>query len=134
MRATFEKAPPLDGKPTASAMKEAMQAKLHTDVGDALYRRRKAIVEPVHGQVKNRGLGALSLRGLHKARGEWSLIALTHNLLKLHKARRAPRPTPRGPTATAVTTLFSALRQLAPLLGAIFSSPPPQKLLTATGS
>lgn len=96
-----EKKPPLDGKSTARAMKEAMRAKLNTDIGDALYRRRKAIVEPVNGQLKNRGLGALSLRGLHKARGEWSLIALTHNLLKLHRlaalngrSRWALRPPP----------------------------------------
>jgi hypothetical protein len=129
-----EKEPPLDGKCTASAMKETMRAKLHTEVGDALYRRRKAIVEPVNGQIKNRGLGTLSLRGLPKARGEWSLIALTHNLLKLHKARRAPRRPPPVPAATAATTLFSALSQLAALVPALFSCTPAPQMLTATSS
>ena len=129
-----EKEPPIDGKCTASAMKEAMRAKLHTEVGDALYRRRKAIVEPVNGQIKNRGLGTLSLRGLPKARGEWSLIALTHNLLKLHKARRAPRRPPPVPAATAATTLFPALSQLAALVPALFSCTPAPQMLTATSS
>ena len=42
-------------------------------------------VEPVFGQVKEaRGFRRFLLRGLQKVRGEWSLIALTHNLLKLH--------------------------------------------------
>lgn len=43
-------------------------------------------MEPVFGQIKMRGLGRLSLRGLANASGEWALIVLTHNLLKLHKA------------------------------------------------
>lgn len=67
-----------------------------TPQGEALYRRRKAIVEPVFGQIKGRGFGRLSLRGLAQAQGEWTLIALTHNLLKLHKAQRPGRTTPGG--------------------------------------
>ena len=128
-----EKEPPLDGKSTASAMKEAMRAKLNTDVGDALYRRRKAIVEPVNGQIKNRGLGALSLRGMDKARGEWSLIALTHNLLKLHRARRAQRPLSLGPSTTT-RPLFSALQKLAARIRANFRAPWTAQMLTATVS
>ena len=33
-----------------------------------------------------RGFRSFLLRGIQKVRGEWSLIALCHNLLKLHKA------------------------------------------------
>ena len=89
-----EKEPAADATPgTTSPYKAAMQSKLQSAPGEALYRRRKGIVEPVFGQIKNRGLGRLSLRGLDKVRGEWSLITLSHNLLKLHKARaRARRP------------------------------------------
>ena len=129
-----EKEPPSDGKPSASAMKEAMRVKLSTEQGDALYRRRKAIVEPVIGQIKNRGLGRLSLRGLHSAQHEWSLIALSHNLLKLHNARRAQRQSPHGPAAAAAQTLFSALRQLAVLIRTNLTAPFAQQMLTATGS
>ena len=130
-----EKEPPSNEAPAAaSPMKAAMRAKLETELGEALYRRRKAIVEPVIGQIKSRGLGRLSLRGLHKVRQEWSLIALSHNLLKLHKARRAKRQSPPGPVSAVAHTLFSALRQLAARLHANFSAPFPTQMLTATGS
>jgi transposase len=42
------------------------------------------------GQVKQaRGLRQFLLRGIEKVRAEWSLICLTHNLLKLHRATAA---------------------------------------------
>jgi transposase len=68
---------------TASA-KEKMTAKLRTPEGRALYARRKVIVEPVFGQIKGaRGFRRFSMRGREKARGEWRLMCLTHNLLKI---------------------------------------------------
>jgi transposase len=71
--------------PAGLSIKEAMARKLATKSGAAIYSRRKVIVEPVFGQVKEaRGFRRFLLRGLQKVRGEWSLIALTHNLLKLH--------------------------------------------------
>jgi len=64
--------------------KEKMAAKLRTEAGKALYARRKVIVEPVFGQIKGvRGFRRFLLRGLAKVRGEWRLVCLTHNLLKL---------------------------------------------------
>ena len=129
------KEPPSDEQlAAASPMKAAMQAKLQSELGEALYRRRKAIVEPVIGQIKGRGVGRLSLRGLLNAQREWSLIALSHNLLKLHKARRARRQSPHGPATAAARTLVSALRQLAALLRANFSAPCTAQMLTATSS
>ena len=80
-----------------SRAKAEMKRKLSSPEGEAQYRRRKAIVEPVIGQIKNRGLGELLLRGLEKAEGEWALITLSHNLLKLHKARSRPASQPRPP-------------------------------------
>jgi hypothetical protein len=42
------------------------------------------IVEPVFGQIKEaRSFRRFSLRGLRKVRGEWTLVSLCHNLLKL---------------------------------------------------
>lgn len=64
-------------------LKTQMKIKLATDEGKAIYSRRKVIVEPVFGQIKNRGFRQFLLRGLKKVRGEWSLIAMSHNLLKL---------------------------------------------------
>lgn len=64
-----------------------MNAKLQTDQGRAHYARRKAIVEPVFGQIKEcRGFRRFLLRGLQKVIGEWSLVTATHNLLKLHRS------------------------------------------------
>jgi transposase len=66
---------------------EAMRAKLLTAAAQQIYARRKVIVEPVFGQIKEvRGFRRFSFRGLHRVVAEWSLICLTHNLLKLHRA------------------------------------------------
>jgi hypothetical protein len=75
----------------AATAKEKMAAKLRTPAGRALYARRKVIVEPVFGQIKGaRGFRRFLLRGLAKVRGEWRLVCLTHNLLKIWRYRCAP--------------------------------------------
>jgi len=72
--------------PKGSSRVERMQRKLETKVGAAVYALRKTIVEPVFGQIKQaRGFRQFLLRGLEKVRGEWALICMTHNILKLHK-------------------------------------------------
>jgi hypothetical protein len=61
-----------------------MAAKVRTPQGKALYARRKVIVEPVFGQIKEvRGFRRFLLRGLNNIRGAWRLVCLTHNLLKM---------------------------------------------------
>jgi hypothetical protein len=66
-----------------------MAAKLRTPAGQALYTRRKVIVEPVFGQSKEaRGFRRFLLRGLATIRGEWRLVCLTHNLLKIWRYGR----------------------------------------------
>jgi Transposase DDE domain len=63
-----------------------MRTVLAGDHGGGLYRRRKAIVEPVFAQTKhNRRINQFQRRGRSAARSEWRLITATHNLLKLHK-------------------------------------------------
>jgi len=70
---------------------ERMAAKVQTPEGRALYARRKVIVEPVFGQIKEaRGFRRFLLRGLDHIRGEWRLVCLTHNLLKLWRYASAP--------------------------------------------
>jgi transposase len=72
--------------PKDASRVERMARKLKTKVGAAVYARRKCIVEPVFGQIKQaRGFRQFLLRGLEKVRGEWALICMTHNLLKFHK-------------------------------------------------
>ncbi len=67
---------------------EQMRRKLKTAEGQAIYKMRKAIVEPVFGQIKQgRGFRRFSFRGKEKVSAEWQLICLTHNLLKLFRAQ-----------------------------------------------
>ena len=80
-----EPPPTVKGRPPKNlTLKQEMARKLATKPGAKIYSRRKVIVEPVFGQIKNRGFRQFLLRGLAKVRAEWSLICLTHNLLKLH--------------------------------------------------
>jgi len=74
--------------PAGLSVKERMQRKLRTKTGHAVYKMRKAIVEPVFGQVKGaRRFTRFSLRGLVKVCGEWALVATAHNLCRLFAAR-----------------------------------------------
>jgi hypothetical protein len=67
-----------------------MARKLETKKGKDVYRMRKAIVEPVFGQIKEvRGIRSLMRRGLKAAQQEWALICATHNLLKLFRVALA---------------------------------------------
>lgn len=76
----------------AESAKEEMKRKLQTETGKGLYKMRKAIVEPVFGQIKAaRGIRAFLLRGIEKANAEWKLICATHNLLKLFRASTKPQ-------------------------------------------
>ena len=70
--------------PRDATVKQKMARRLRTKAGRADYARRKAIVEPVFGQMKVRQhAGFLRLRGLDGAQGEWALHTLCHNLRKL---------------------------------------------------
>jgi transposase len=76
--------PQAEAPATPATVQERMAAKVRTPEGKALYARRKVIVEPVFGQIKEaRGFRRFLLRGLATIRGEWRLVCLTHNLLKI---------------------------------------------------
>lgn len=63
---------------------EQMRDKLSSMEGKRIYALRKVTVEPVFGNlVKNLGFSEFLLRGLHKVRGEFSLMCSAHNLLKI---------------------------------------------------
>lgn len=72
------------GKITKGSLKERMLNKLKSEEGSKVYKRRKAIVEPVFGQMKwARGFRQFSCRGLAKAKGEFAILCTAHNILKL---------------------------------------------------
>jgi transposase len=83
--------PPKRGPiPRNADVKARMARKIRSKKGSRIYAQRKAIVEPVNGQIKEvRGLRRFLLRGLDKVDGEWHLIAATHNLLKLFRFQRS---------------------------------------------
>jgi transposase len=84
-------APEPEGSAAPTTAKERMAAKVRSPEGRALYARRKVIVEPVFGQIKEaRGFRRFLLRGLDNIRGEWCLVCVTHNLLKLWRYTCAP--------------------------------------------
>ena len=92
-RETPDGVQPSDSPAGSASAREKMKQKLKTEKGRALYKMRKAIVEPVFGQIKAaRGIRAFLLRGLEKVRAEWKLICATHNLLKLFRATRPLQP------------------------------------------
>jgi len=66
---------------------DRMKRKLQTKMGRAVYAARKCVVEPVFGQIKQaRGFRQFLLRGKEKVKGEWALLCLTHNVLRLYAA------------------------------------------------
>jgi transposase len=70
--------------PVGLTAKQRMARKLRTKKGREMYAKRKGMIEPVFGQMKQvLGLRQFSLRGLASMRGEWRLVATVHNLLKL---------------------------------------------------
>jgi hypothetical protein len=72
--------------PKGATTVDRMKRKLQTKSGKTVYAARKAIVEPVFGQIKQgRGFRQFLLRGIEKVKAEWALVCLTHNILKLHQ-------------------------------------------------
>ncbi len=80
---------PKERVPATMSIKERMFLKIRTDDGQAIYARRKAIIEPVFGQIKQAmGCRQFLLRGMRKMRAEWTLIYMSFNLRKLFQAWR----------------------------------------------
>lgn len=77
--------------PSDLTPKQRMARKLRTKRGRKTYQQRKAMVEPVFGQIKQaRGFRQFLTRGLERMQAEWQLICLTHNLLKAWRSGWIP--------------------------------------------
>ncbi len=63
-----------------------MNTKMEKEESKDVYKKRKVIVEPVFGQIKNSGFRGFSVRGKDKAAGEFSLVCAVHNIKKIAKA------------------------------------------------
>jgi hypothetical protein len=63
-------------------LRQQMNNKMATESAKAVYGKRKTIVEPVFGQLKNSGFRGFSVRGKEKVAGEFSLVCATHTIKK----------------------------------------------------
>src|SRR5712691_9358177 len=83
-----ERAPSPRGRPRMDmTLRERMARKLLTARGRKTYSRRKVIVEPVFGQIKQaRRFRQFLRRGVQRVRHEWALVCTAHNVLKLRTA------------------------------------------------
>ena len=68
------------------ALRQQMNRKMEQDESKEIYHERKVIVEPVFGQIKNKGFVGFSVRGKDKVQGEFSLVCAVHNIGKIVKA------------------------------------------------
>ena len=88
---TRPQALPAEPPESPGTAKAQRAAQVQRPTGRALYARRKVIVEPVCGQIKEgRGFRRFLLRGMQKLRGEWRLVCLTHHLRKLWRYGSVP--------------------------------------------
>lgn len=68
------------------SLRQGMNQKMQAPAAQAIYKRRKVIVEPVFGQIKNNGFRGFSVRGKDKVAGEFSMVCAAHNFKKIAKA------------------------------------------------
>src|SRR4029077_7534246 len=92
--------------PEGLSAKQRMARKLRTKKGRGMDAKRKGVIEPIFGQLKQvLGFRQFSMRGLGSMRGEWRLMATVHNLMKLwrndqkvelagYSRRQSPRDRP----------------------------------------
>jgi transposase len=73
-----------------AAAHRRMRAKLRSPAGEATYARRKAVVEPVFGVLKQqRGMRQFRTRGLENVNQEFTLATLAFNITRMHALRAA---------------------------------------------
>ena len=67
-------------------LRQQMNTKMEKEESKEIYKKRKVIVEPVFGHIKNSGFRRFSVRGKEKVAGEFSLVCATHNLKKIARS------------------------------------------------
>lgn len=67
-------------------IRQQMNKKMERTESREIYKKRKVIVEPVFGQIKNSGFRGFTVRGKTKTSGEFSLVCAVHNIKKIAKA------------------------------------------------
>ncbi len=63
-----------------------MKEKIDSPKGRAIYSQRLGVAEPVFGNIREMiGIKRFSFRGKEKVNAQWQLMAMIHNLLKIHR-------------------------------------------------
>ena len=76
----------------AGTVIERMRQRLRSPGGSTLYKKRKQIVEPVFGIIKEvLGFRRFLLRGEQHTNNEWSLVCIGYNLKRLFKLKMTPK-------------------------------------------
>jgi transposase len=102
-------------RPVTDPRIQAMQDKLASQEGRAIYRRRQASVEPVFGIIKHAlGFRQFRLRGHAKVSGEWQLVALAYNCKRLCRLRQTGSGGDGGSPAAAAARPSAHLRRRKP--------------------
>ena len=78
-RIEFVEVPYTDNK---ESLRQNMTRKMATASAQSIYKRRKVIVEPVFGQIKNNGFRGFSIREKEKVAGEFAIVCAAHNFKK----------------------------------------------------
>jgi transposase len=87
-------------------LEQQRQARMQPQA-QALLRRRKAIIEPLFGHIKeNMGFRRWTARGLENARAQWAMLCLAVNLKKLYQ-RWSPANGPKNGPAFGLKTIPS---------------------------
>ncbi len=69
--------------PAVHRATEAMKRKIDSPVGRRIYGRQIATVEPVFGNLQNKGMRRFTLRGRAKVSMQWKLFTMVHNIEKV---------------------------------------------------
>jgi hypothetical protein len=78
--------PPAAEPPHPHPRLRQMRQRMRTPEGRRMYARRKSIVEPVFGVLKEqRGMRAFRMRGLAKVGTEFALASTAHNLTRMYR-------------------------------------------------
>lgn len=80
--------PPRSSKGRSNAAVERMRHKFDTPAGRATYSKRIGTVEPVFGNIQNKGMRRFTLRGRTKVNAQWQLFTIVHNIEKIARMHR----------------------------------------------
>ena len=66
---------------------DVMREKFDSEQGRRIYNKRIGTIEPVFGNIQNKGMRRFTLRGQRKVSMQWKLFTLVHNIEKIaHRA------------------------------------------------